>query len=51
MLVPEDHRAVWTALWAMHAAGDLPTALVLAHRLEAQLEAEYGPSRPDTITA
>lgn len=49
-LVPEDHRAAWTALWATHAAGDLPTAVVLAHRLEAQLEAEYGPSHPDTIT-
>ncbi|MCX4633085.1 hypothetical protein [Streptomyces sp. NBC_01443] len=30
--------------------GDLPTAVVLAHRLEAQLEAEYGPSHSDTIT-
>ncbi|MBT1189001.1 hypothetical protein HET69_34720, partial [Streptomyces sp. CJ_13] len=49
-LVPEDNRAAWSALWAAHAAGDLPTAVVLAHRLEVQLEAEYGPSHPDTIT-
>ncbi|MFF5449505.1 hypothetical protein [Streptomyces sp. NPDC012888] len=38
------------AVRAVHTAGDLPTAVVLAHRLEAQLEADHGPGDPATVT-
>ncbi|MEW2374249.1 hypothetical protein AB0940_33580 [Streptomyces sp. NPDC006656] len=50
-LVPEVHRETWAALWAAHTAGDLPTAVRLAHRLEAELENAHGPRHPYTITA
>ncbi|MDA5284757.1 hypothetical protein [Streptomyces sp. Isolate_45] len=49
-LVPEAHRPEWWALWAAHAAGDLPTAVTRAYRLETALEAEHGPRHPYTIT-
>ncbi|MFD8147376.1 hypothetical protein [Streptomyces sp. NPDC059708] len=49
-LVPEAYREAWTALWAAHAAGDLATAVLLAYRLERDLEAAHGPRHPYTIT-
>ncbi|TDU80605.1 hypothetical protein EDD91_7489 [Streptomyces sp. KS 21] len=36
-------------MWAAHAAWDLPTAVMLAYRLETQLEAEFGPTDPTTV--
>lgn len=48
-LVPEAYREQWAAVWAAHAAGDLPTAVVLALKLENALEAECGPLDPCTV--
>ncbi|MFD6879706.1 MULTISPECIES: hypothetical protein [unclassified Streptomyces] len=49
-LVPEAHWPEWAALWAAHAAGDLPTAVTRAYRMETALEAEHGPRHPYVIT-
>ncbi|MFD8954632.1 hypothetical protein ACFV0B_37900 [Streptomyces xanthophaeus] len=46
----EEHRAAWVALWSARAAGDGPAAVVLAHRLEAELQAAYGSLHPATVT-
>ncbi|MEU8436924.1 hypothetical protein AB0F18_29275 [Streptomyces sp. NPDC029216] len=48
---PEVHRETWAFLWAAHAAGDLPTGVRHAHRLEVELETAHGPRHPYTITA
>lgn len=45
----EAYREQWAAVWAAHAAGDLPTAIVLALKLENALEAECGPLDPCTV--
>ncbi|MFZ3475730.1 hypothetical protein ACODT3_40155 [Streptomyces sp. 4.24] len=49
-LVPETHREQWAAVWAAHAAGDLPTAVALAYKLEASLSGQFGDLDASTIT-
>ncbi|MCX4784625.1 hypothetical protein [Streptomyces sp. NBC_01264] len=47
--VPE-YRAMWAAVWAHHAAGDLPAAVTAAYKLESALSGWFGESDAATIT-
>ncbi|MBT2482929.1 hypothetical protein [Streptomyces sp. ISL-94] len=47
--LPDTHQDAWARLWAAHRAGDTHTAIALAERTEAALEAEYGPLHPHTV--
>ncbi|GLV87997.1 hypothetical protein Slala03_76860 [Streptomyces lavendulae subsp. lavendulae] len=49
--LPVAYQDAWAQMWAAHGTGDLPAASVVAEKLEAALEAEYGPLHPHTITA
>ncbi|MEU5067641.1 hypothetical protein AB0G95_26835 [Streptomyces virginiae] len=47
--LPAAHQEAWARLLAAHGAGDTTTAIALAERTEAALEAEYGPLHPHTV--
>ncbi|WP_432017658.1 hypothetical protein [Streptomyces hydrogenans] len=47
--LPPAYQDAYERLRAAHAAGDLPSAVVAADRLETALEAEYGPLHPHTV--
>ncbi|MFD9102253.1 hypothetical protein ACFVZN_14370 [Streptomyces virginiae] len=47
--LPAAHQEAWARLLAAHGAGDTTTAIALAERTEAALEAEYGPLHPYTV--
>lgn len=47
--LPAAHEEAWGRLLAAHGAGDTATAIALAERTEAALEAEYGPLHPYTV--
>lgn len=49
-LVPETHREQWAAVWAARAAGDVPTAVALAYKLEVSLAGQFGDLDPSTVT-
>ncbi|MFD8633740.1 hypothetical protein [Streptomyces sp. NPDC059533] len=46
----QEHRDMWAAVWAAHAAGDLPTAVTLAYKLETTLGEHHGDMHPATVT-